>query len=76
VRRMVMLLTIALFMTLVAALSASAVFASPPAAPQLLPPQAFCGTQEAESHAPDQADAQIPAAEPSKCRVEIEPIPK
>jgi hypothetical protein len=74
VRRMVMLLTIALFMTLVAALSASAVFAAQPMEPPLLPAQAYCGTQEAESHAPDQADAQIPAAEPTKCRPE--PIPK
>jgi len=68
-RRMIILLTIALFMTLVAALSASSAFAAQPMEPPLLPAQAYCGTQQAEANAPDQADAQIPPAEDSKCRI-------
>jgi hypothetical protein len=68
-RRMVILLTIALFMTLVTALSASAVFAD--ASP---PSQASCGITEAESHATDQAVEHIPATEPGPVECKADPI--
>ena len=54
-RLIIMLVTIALFMMLVAVVSAGAVFAAPTP-----PPQAVCGLARAEAHAPPQADEHIP----------------
>ena len=62
-RRIVMLLTIALVMTLVGVLSASAAFADPPIKqpePQFSD-QAKCALRNAEEQAPNQADENIPS---------------
>jgi hypothetical protein len=64
VRRIIVLVTVALIMASLVALSASSAFAQP-----LLPAAADCGVSSAERHAPNQADPHIPEAEPAtECR--------
>jgi hypothetical protein len=61
-RRIILLVTVAFIMASLLALNASTAFA---AQPMELPSEADCGLSVAESNAPDQADEQIPQAQPA-----------